>query len=34
MARTPLHVLVRIKRDDWRGGDAVDCEILDAAAVG
>lgn len=31
MARAPLHMIVRIKKDEWRGGDNVDCEILDAA---
>jgi single-stranded-DNA-specific exonuclease len=29
--RGRLHVALRLKRDDWRGGDAVDAEILDAA---
>lgn len=29
--RAPLHVALRVKRDEWRGGDAVDAEILDAA---
>jgi single-stranded-DNA-specific exonuclease len=33
LGRGPLHVIARIKRDEWRGGDAVDCEILDAACV-
>jgi single-stranded-DNA-specific exonuclease len=34
-ARAPLHVALRIKRDEWRGGEAVDAEILDAApAIG
>jgi single-stranded-DNA-specific exonuclease len=28
-----LHVIARIKKDEWRGGDAVDCEILDAASA-
>lgn len=31
MARRSLHVVVRLKRDDWRGGNAVDCEIIDAS---
>lgn len=31
MARAPLHVVVRLKKDDWRGGNAVDCEIIDAS---
>lgn len=29
--RSRLHVAVRLKRDDWRGGDGVDVEIVDAA---
>lgn len=29
--RARLHVAVRLKRDDWRGGDGVDVEIVDAA---
>jgi single-stranded-DNA-specific exonuclease len=33
LARNPLHVIARVKKDDWRGGDAVDCEILDAASA-
>ena len=33
LARNPLHVIARIKKDEWRGGDAVDCEILDAASA-
>lgn len=31
MGRGRLHVVVRLKKDDWRGGDAVDCEIIDAS---
>ena len=31
MGRRPLHVVVRLKKDDWRGGNAVDCEIIDAS---
>jgi single-stranded-DNA-specific exonuclease len=31
LARGPLHIIARVKKDDWRGGEAVDCEILDAA---
>ncbi|WP_085340064.1 single-stranded-DNA-specific exonuclease RecJ [Aquidulcibacter paucihalophilus] len=31
MGRQPLHVVVRLKKDDWRGGNAVDCEIIDAS---
>jgi single-stranded-DNA-specific exonuclease len=33
LGRNPLHVIARVKKDEWRGGDAVDCEILDAALV-
>ena len=33
LARAPLHVIARVKKDEWRGGDAVDCEILDAASA-
>jgi single-stranded-DNA-specific exonuclease len=33
LARNPLHVIARVKKDDWRGGEAVDCEILDAASA-
>jgi single-stranded-DNA-specific exonuclease len=33
MGRGPLHVVARVKRDEWRGGNAVDCEILDAASA-
>jgi single-stranded-DNA-specific exonuclease len=33
MRSAPLHVIARIKKDEWRGGDAVDCEILDAASA-
>jgi single-stranded-DNA-specific exonuclease len=31
MGRRPIHVVVRLKKDDWRGGNAVDCEIIDAS---
>jgi len=31
MGRQPLHVVVRLKKDDWRGGNAVDCEIIDSS---
>jgi single-stranded-DNA-specific exonuclease len=31
MGRRPVHVVVRLKKDDWRGGNAVDCEIIDAS---
>lgn len=31
MGRRPLHAVVRLKKDDWRGGNAVDCEIIDAS---
>ena len=31
MGRQPLHVVVRLRKDDWRGGDAIDCEIIDAS---
>ena len=33
LGRGPLHVIARVKKDEWRGGDAVDCEILDAASA-
>jgi single-stranded-DNA-specific exonuclease len=33
MGKNPLHVIARVKKDEWRGGDAVDCEILDAASA-
>jgi single-stranded-DNA-specific exonuclease len=33
MRGAPLHVITRIKKDEWRGGGAVDCEILDAASA-
>jgi single-stranded-DNA-specific exonuclease len=33
MGRGPLHIVARVKKDEWRGGDAVDCEILDAASA-
>lgn len=31
LARAPINVVARVKKDEWRGGDAVDCEILDAS---
>jgi single-stranded-DNA-specific exonuclease len=31
LGRGPLHVIARVKKDEWRGGEHVDCEILDAA---
>ena len=31
MARAPLHVVVRFKKDDWQGANRVDCEIMDAS---
>jgi single-stranded-DNA-specific exonuclease len=31
LARAPLNIVARVKKDEWRGGDSVDCEILDAA---
>jgi single-stranded-DNA-specific exonuclease len=31
LGRAPLHVIARVKKDEWRGGEAVDCEILDAS---
>jgi single-stranded-DNA-specific exonuclease len=33
LGRAPLHVIARVKKDEWRGGEAVDCEILDASPV-
>jgi single-stranded-DNA-specific exonuclease len=33
LGRNPIHVIARVKKDEWRGGDAVDCEILDAASA-
>jgi single-stranded-DNA-specific exonuclease len=33
MARAPLHIIARVKKDEWRGNGAVDCEIIDAAPV-
>lgn len=31
--RQRLHVALKVKRDDWRGGDGADAEIVDAAAA-
>lgn len=30
-SKRPLNLVVRIKRDEWRGGNAVDTEIIDAS---
>lgn len=33
LGRGPLHVIARVKKDEWRGGEHVDCEILDGASA-